>query len=125
MDADGVSIAGTIRCEGGIRVEVEERLRAVSSRPLFHRRGAKLPVELVFYRYNAVLGNRGPIFRYNSPHADHRPYHHVHRVDVFGTGAETVTPLRRSEVPSVRTVLNEAEQWYWDHLRREDVGAGG
>jgi hypothetical protein len=78
-----------------------------------------VPVELVFYRYNAVLGNRGTIFRYNSPHAVHRKFHHVHRVDVLGTGAEIVVPLSRSEVPSIRTVLLEAEQWHWDHVQRE------
>jgi hypothetical protein len=84
-EVDAILVTGTITCEGGIRVEVEERLRIPRGRWWF-RPGAGSLVELVFYRYNAVLLNLGTIFRYNSPHRDHRPFHHVHRFDVLGSG---------------------------------------
>jgi len=60
-----------------------------------------------------VLSTRGTIFRYNSPHQNHREFHHVHRFDLLGTGAETVTPVDERDVPTLRQVLEEAEGWYW------------
>jgi hypothetical protein len=97
---------------------VEERLRYV-------RGGWFVPretVELVYYRYNAVLHNQSTIFRYNSPHSDHNQIHHVHRYDLPGTGVEIKPPtqLREREVPTLREVLSEAEEWYWKHLAGAD-----
>jgi hypothetical protein len=117
-EPDGVFVTGVIECAGGIRVEVEERLRIVREPSWLKRRDDPL-VQLVFYRYNAVLLNRGTIFRYNSPHADHRAFHHVHRFDVLGSGAETVEHVRERDVPSLRQVLKEAEEWHWANPNRE------
>jgi hypothetical protein len=113
-EVDAILIRGTIECAGGIRVEVEERLRILRGSSWLPFGGAM--VELVFYRYNAVLLNHGTIFRYNSPHSDHRHYHHVHRFEVLGSGAEAVTELREQDVPSLRQVLKEAEDWHWAHV---------
>ncbi|MFL5386476.1 MAG: hypothetical protein ACJ8GN_28495 [Longimicrobiaceae bacterium] len=116
---DHILVKGDFPCEGGIRVEIEERLRIA-------RRAWWIPLsrrhqyaELTDYCYNAVLLNRGNIFRYNSPHTDHRTFHHVHRYDVLGSGAETVEPVKERDVPTLRQVLGEAETWYWEHLRKE------
>ena len=114
-EPDGARLLGVIDCEGEIRIEIEEKLR---SRRGWFGSSANPRVQLVFYRYNAVLLNRGTIFRYNSPHRDHRAFHHVHRFDVLGTGNETVTEVREEDVPSLWQILREAEDWYWAHLER-------
>jgi hypothetical protein len=116
-DADRVTLVGTIECEGGIRIEVEERFRLLRGPWWLTLDRAGLMV-LDFYRYNAVLLNRGPIFRYNSPHADHRTYHHVHRFDVLGSGKEQVDRLSERNVPSLREILRRAEDWYWEHIAK-------
>lgn len=119
---DGILIKGVIGCAGGIRIEVEEHLRILHEPPWLRRRGNPL-IQLSFYRYNAVLLNRGTIFRYNSPHEDHRTFHHVHRFDVLGSGAETVDLVSERDVPSLREVLKEAEDWHWANLNRDDAEA--
>jgi len=117
-EVGAVLITGILQCQGGIRIEIEERLEAVRQPWLFMHWLRGEYVKLVFYRYNAVLWKRGTIFRYNSPHDDHRQFHHVHRFDVLGTGAETVEPVAEQDVPGLRDVLREAEDWYWTHLRK-------
>lgn len=114
-EPDAIVLAGTIFCEGGIRIEVTERLRVLRESTWLRRKKNPL-VELVSYENNAVLLNRGTMFRYNSPHEDHNQFHHVHRVDVLGTGEKTITPLREADVPSLRELVNEAEGWYWKRL---------
>ena len=93
-------------------MEVEEHFRIVREPRWLRLRDNPL-LELGFYRYNAVLLNRATIFRYNSPHADHRAFHHVHRFEVLGSGAETVDEIAERDVPTLRQVLKEAEEWYW------------
>jgi hypothetical protein len=110
-----VVLAGTIQCEGGIRIEVMERLRVLRESTWLRRKNNPL-VELVSYENNAVLLNRGTTFPYNSPHEDHNQFHHVHRVDVLGMGEKTITRLRRVDVPTLRQLVNEAEEWYWANL---------
>jgi hypothetical protein len=121
-EPDYIVITGFIECAGGIRVEVDERLRVLREPSWLSQRENPL-VQPVFYRYNAVLLNRGTIFRYNSPHMDHRTFHHVHRFDVLGSGAETVDEVREQDVPSLRQVLKEAEEWHWANLNREQAAA--
>ena len=118
-EIDGVCLTGTIECEGGIRIEVEERLRYV-------RGGFFVPrdtIELVFYRYNMVLRNESLVFRYNSPHKDHNQFHHVHRYDVPGTGEQIKPPtrLRERDVPTLRQVLQEAERWYYQNVASSEA----
>lgn len=114
-EPDAIVLAGTIQCEGGIRVEVSERLRVLRESTWLRRKNNPL-VELTAYENNAVLLNRGTIFRYNSPHEDHNQLHHVHRVDVLGTGEKTISPLGEADVPTLRQLVNEAQEWYWTHL---------
>jgi hypothetical protein len=114
-EPDAIVLTGTIYCEGGIRIEVTERLRVLRESTWLRRKNNPL-VELVSYENNAVLLNRGTIFRYNSPHEDHNQFHHVHRVDVLGGGEKTIDPLGVADVPSLRQLVNEAEEWYWAHL---------
>jgi hypothetical protein len=109
-----VGMKTDLLCEGGIRIQVEEHHRFVRMGWL----GPRDAAELIYYRYNVVLNNVGTIFRYNSPHEDHRQFHHVHRIDVLGSGAETVLPLKEREVPTLREVLQESERWHYDHLDR-------
>jgi hypothetical protein len=117
---------GTVLCAGGIRVQVSEKLQ-------FHRqtrwtpRGANRLLVLTEYSNSAVLHNRGTIFRYDSPDPEpaketpeHHRYHHVHRFDVLGTGAQIMPPARVAEweVPTLRQVLQEAERWHYGHPNR-------
>lgn len=115
----GLQTIGELDCLGGIRIEVEEilerRINWFSRQPLGH-------VVLTYYRYNARLPGRGHgkgmIFRYNSPHRAHNRFHHVHRYDTLGTGNEVrpPTPVPEDEVPTLRQVLREAEEWYYSYL---------
>ncbi|HZG42985.1 MAG TPA: hypothetical protein VEY93_08495 [Longimicrobium sp.] len=82
---------------------------------------------LTEYSNSAVLHNRGTIFRYDSPDPEpaketpeHHKYHHVHRFDVPGTGAQIVPPARVAEweVPTLRQVFQEAERWHYEHPNR-------
>lgn len=128
-------IEGSIRCEGAIRVDVQERLQFAPENRWLLRSGAWRRVRLVRYSYSMVLTNVGSVFRYDSPHAGcdeanehpvHHLHHHVHRFDVLGTGLQVHPPklLQPGEVPSVRQVLEEAETWHYRHagvLRRSEV----
>jgi hypothetical protein len=115
----GLQTVGELDCLGGIRIEVEEilerRINWFSKQPFGH-------VALANYRYNARLPGRGHgkgmIFRYNSPHKSHNRFHHVHRYDTLGTGDELRPPIPvpQDEVPTLRQVLKEAEEWYYAHI---------
>ena len=117
---------GTFQCAGGIRIEVSERLR-FARETRWSPRGKERRVSLIEYSYSAVLHNRGNIFRYDSPHPDegsstpeHHRFHHVHRFDVLGTGAEIRPPvhLDQHEVPALRQIFEEAERWHYANLER-------
>jgi hypothetical protein len=122
-EPDWIVLTGTVLCAGGIRIQAAERLRIVRESPWFRRKGNPL-LELQFYANNAVLSSSGPIFRYNSPHVDHNQFHHVHRYDVFGDvlgpGEQMMPPrqLHECEVPTLRQVIEEAEEWYYVNLSR-------
>ncbi len=114
-EPDAIVLTGTIVCDGGIRIEVTERLRVLreidlaaqeeqpprGSRVLREQRGTPQPRDHLPVQQPA----RGP-----------QPLHHVHRVDVLGTGEKTLSSLREADVPSIRRLVNEAEEWYWAHL---------
>lgn len=53
-EPDAIVLAGTIQCEGGIRVEVTERLRVLRESTWLRRKNNPL-VELTAYENNAVL----------------------------------------------------------------------
>lgn len=119
-----LTLRGTVSCAGGVRVQVEERLRLHRPRRWAPKGPERLMV-LIGYSNCAVLHGRGNIFRYDSPDPesnentpDHHRYHHRHRFDTLGTGTEIWPPDRvpEDEVPTLRQVLQEAESWYWANL---------
>lgn len=126
-DSDSTVFHGTVECEGGIRVQINERLRKVAATAWYHRKNDPL-VRLEYYANNIVLVNVGTVVRYNSPHADHNTFHHLHRYDVFGDelapGEQImpVTKLHEREVPTLRQVMQEAEDWYHKNLGRLPKG---
>jgi hypothetical protein len=73
----GVIISGRVFCRGGIYVDVRKKVARVAGE------GGDPVVQTSDYSYNVVLGGRGNIFRYDSPHPDHNREHHVHRYDVL------------------------------------------
>jgi hypothetical protein len=122
----GVDTVGTLYCEGGICIDVEEKFR--HPRTWLWRHRPEIAV-LVFYRYNAYIRGVGNIFRYDSPDLelkagapDHHKHHHIHRFGALGTGEgikslEIIPPER---VPTLRQVLQEAEHWYYDSLTKRE-----
>src|SRR5438132_5735170 len=81
-----ITLEGEINCRGGNTVEVKKKLKILSGK------GPNAIVKTYEYSYNAYVSGRGNLFRYNSPHGDHRPYHHVHRYDILGTWDEIGDP---------------------------------
>ncbi len=123
---EGLTYAGSIRCMGGIRVEIREAYRL---RERFYRRAPLL--EMVDYSYSAILDGLSNIFRYDGPDLvarfgapEHHEFHHVHRFDVFGderpAGEEIKPPekLREQDVPTIRELVKECEDWYYSNLHR-------
>lgn len=68
------------------------------------------------YTYNVTLRGVGNIFRYDGPHPSHQSFHHVHRYDVLGDGGQEVSRLEEDETPTLGEVIDEAENWYYEHL---------
>lgn len=79
--------------------------------------GADTLVRAVYYSYNVALEGVGNIFRYDSPHKDHRPHHHVHRYDVMSGDRRGRVEMifDESARPTLGEVLLEAESWYYEH----------
>ena len=112
---DGVVLLeGTIACVDDLRIEVSKRLQIVgdiAADPLVQTDG---------YSYSAILGKRGPIFRYDSPHPDHNQFHHVHRYAVLdGDVHGAAFPIEpQTEWPTLGEVIQELCDWYYDNLAR-------
>lgn len=106
-----LALEGTITCQGGIVVEVEEVEKVLK---IISGDGANAMVQTVQYRYHAYAQDRGNILRYDSPHS-HRPYHHVHRHDICGTWTETAIDELRTEddIPTLSEVLDELREIYY------------
>src|SRR5680860_225078 len=71
--AGGFLLTGRIDCLGGVYIDVRKHIICVGGV------GAERLVQTSEYSYNIVLKGRGNILRYDSPHSDHHPEHHVHR----------------------------------------------
>jgi hypothetical protein len=100
-----ITIAGEIKCEGGIAIQVDKTLLILDGE------GDAATVRTVDYRYHAYVEGRGSLFRYCSPHGDgHRPYHHVHRFEIPTLAA--IVPVEEirdgNAVPTLGDVLEEA-----------------
>ncbi len=105
---------GTIHCLDDLRIVVSKHLRIVGGN------SADPDVCTVAYSYSAILGNRGSIFRYDSPHPDHNNFHHKHQYavldgDVRGT---VMTIVPQDAWPTLGEVMQELSDWYYGHLQR-------
>jgi hypothetical protein len=105
-----ILLEGTIDCQGQIRIDVRKRLDVLDDR------GDDPLVQTIFYSYNVALAGRGTIFRYDSPHQNHRRFHHVHRYDVLSDDTEgTVERVPEDDWPTLGEVILEAQDWYYEH----------
>lgn len=107
-----LTITGSLHCQGGIVIDVAKILRVVD------RQGGEARVQTVWYRYHAKVQGRGNVCRYDSPH-EHRDFHHVHRFDVLGDGAESVED---SNWPHLGDVVDEMQTFYWENYERLPEG---
>lgn len=114
-----IRLRGTIECAAWIYVTVNKHLRVRKGS------GPSARVQTESYSYNVVLEGEGNVVRYDGPH-DHRPYHHVHRFDVFGADTVgTVTQVQGDEFPTLGEVLQEARTWMEsniDEITRRRLG---
>ena len=130
---DLIHLSESIFCLGGITVKFDERLRFLRERWRIRRSDDHARVGLIWYSYNVSVGRGGTVFRYDSPDTDvgrnaapHHSFHHRHRFDAFGTWNEIAPPrqVQERDVPTLRQVLREAEQWYWDNQERLSKARG-
>lgn len=106
-----VLLSGRIQCQGGIYIDVSKQIELLTNE------GASSTVQTKAYRYNVALAGRSNIFRYDSAHPDHNQEDHVHRYDIIS--GKQVEPAEmiydRERVPTLREVIDEAEEWYYEH----------
>lgn len=106
-----LTLSGTLACMGNIVVEVEKLLRVVEGS------GASAMVQTIEYRYHARIPSLGNILRYESPHG-HRPYHHVHRYDVFSGDREGTVEDVAGDWPTLGDELGELRDWCYENYSR-------
>jgi hypothetical protein len=101
--------AGTVECLGGLRISVIKGLDV-------WRESDRFMVQTFGYSYNVSVHGHGNVFRYDSPHEDHRPYHHRHAYIWNLPGDKgTVTPSADGDWPTLGEVVGEVESWYWEN----------
>jgi hypothetical protein len=119
IGAGVISLCGAIECEGGLAIDVTKFLNVLDGA------GPTSMVQTFEYSYNAHLEGvtNGNIFRYCSPH-DHRPYHHRHEYDLFGTMEEKKGALRQlgdDDWPTLGKVIDELRSWYYENIVRVEA----
>lgn len=109
-----ILLNGRITCLGGIEIDVFKRLEIVDGA------GPTARVQRRSYNYHAQLvGGECPIMRYDWP--GHRPYHHKHEFDHFGTwGLTRIVPLDEDKTPTLAEMIREVCDWYWVNKDRID-----
>jgi hypothetical protein len=110
-----ILIAGTVECLGGLfSITVSKLLEIVDGD------GPNARVQTVAYSYNAHWRGRSVVFRYDSPHYDHNPFHHVHRPDVFGKGSqdEVIEEVDSENWPTLGEVIAELRDWYYANYEK-------
>ena len=100
-----IAVRGQIRCEGGLNIHVDKKLKIVSGK------GPTAKVQTVEYHYN-VFTRVGNVFRYDSPHEDHREHHHVHRFNEEGDETHVHDIYDVNEVPTLGDVIKEVQEHY-------------
>jgi hypothetical protein len=89
-----VLLQGEIQCVGSLYIKVWKRLKKIE------RANREVFVQTMEYSYTAAIRQVGNVFRYDSPHDDHWPWHHVHRFDVLnGDDEGSRTDLPQGEWP--------------------------
>ncbi|HEU0012644.1 MAG TPA: hypothetical protein VFQ45_03135 [Longimicrobium sp.] len=109
--AEMVFVSGYVRCQAGLYLQVEQEIR------LMARVGGTGLFAVDAYSYKGILADRGTIFRYDSPHADHNTEHHVHE---FATVGDPDTATVRflygeDEVPTLADALRRLYHWHLDN----------
>lgn len=100
---------GHIECLDGVVIEVRKIIQIIVPDP------NDPVVRRADYRYHVRLPGRN-LFRYDCPHDDHRPFHHVHRYDI-ASGEQAVERLLEEDTPTLGEVIEEAEGWYYENYR--------
>jgi hypothetical protein len=114
---DLVIMSGTIRCLGGISIDVFKSIK------LLNRDGANTLVVRDTYSYNVYLKNAGNIFRYCSPHEEHNKGHHVHRYNVLsGDKKGSLDFIDEDNTPTLGQVIEESRRWYYDNYSSLESG---
>ena len=96
-----VAVSGTIRCRGGIVLEVEKYAEA----ELRGRRNPRLWVRTYSFRYNAYLPGKHSVLRYDNNH-DFDEYHR-HPYDPATGTLGPVAIITRADMPHLSQVLDE------------------
>lgn len=102
-----LQLVGTILCEDEICLSVDKRIRVLDGE------GASALVQTESYSYNAHFRGGRLILRYDSPHATHNQFHHVHRYS-FPDGVETeeIEALETEDaIPTLSEVVDELMEW--------------
>jgi hypothetical protein len=104
-----ITITGTIRCLGGIVVEVEKALTVLDGE------GPSATVQTFLYRYHAWIANQRNILRYENTDEHRNFIDHVHRYDTLGDGREVSVEeiLEEKNIPTLADVLSELRDWYY------------
>ena len=108
---DSILLEGQVECLGGLLVDVRKILSILEGL------GAESIVRTANYSYNVSLRGLGNVFRYDSPHATHNRFHHVHRYDILNDdrdGSVVIIP-DPNDVPTLGEVVDEAVNWYFLH----------
>lgn len=115
-----ILLVGAIHCLGGIYIDVIKTLA------ILDEDGPDATVQTESYSYNVTLKGVGNIFRYDSPHVapgekdfiQHHNYHHKHVYDVLNGDkhGHTVLIEREDDIPTLGEVIEEAAEWYYNHL---------
>lgn len=120
LGSSAIQLAGTIYCQGNLRIDVRKVLEILSGE------GGDALVQSVEYSYAAIQGGVGTIFRYCSPHADrsqagdlpHHYCHHLHEYSVPGeAGDGIVTELGDYDFrgyPTLREIIDRLAGWYYE-----------
>ncbi len=101
-------ISGTIRCLGGLQIDVGKSLDV-------WRQGSRFMVQTFTYSYNVSIATFGNVFRYDSPH-QHRPQHHRHTYQWnVPDDSGTIESSTDGDWPTLGNVIGETRMFYWQH----------
>ena len=103
-------MSGSIYCESGLRIQVNKTIDILESD------GMKSKVKTSHFSYSAIVAGDDYIFRYDSPHPDHRNYPHVHRKSDDGCTVGIGELYSEEEIPTLGEVIGELYDFYTDNV---------